>query len=92
MIRSLIACALALSLAACSTTGGGSGVTLEKDKVTGMDSRDAAWATATKSYHDAAVSLVKEQKPACELKAAPGQSLKIEGLESFSCYGGGGSA
>lgn len=89
MFRILIAAALALFLAACSTTGG---VTIEKDKVSGMDSRDAAYATATKSYHESVVNLAKEQKPACRLKAVPGQVLKIEGLEELSCYSGGASA
>lgn len=89
MFRTLAVAALALFLAACSTK---SGVVIEKDKVSGMESRDAAYATATKSYHDAVVNITKEQKPACRLKAAPGQTLKIEGLEEFSCYGGGSAS
>jgi hypothetical protein len=89
MIRRLLSiCALALSVAACGTTG----ATIESGKVTNMDSRDAAYVMTTKSFHDTVHNLEKDRKPVCELKAAAGQTLKIDGLESFSCYGGGGGA
>lgn len=87
ILRFILLCA-ALALTACGTTG----ASIENGKVTGMESRDAAYVMTTKSYHDTVHNLEKDRKPACEFKAAAGQTLKIEGLESFACYGAGGGA
>lgn len=79
MKKSLIILA-ALALSACATKD--SKVTMKNGETSGLDSRDAAWALATKSSNDAVVDLEKNRKPQCEID----MKGTITDLK-FSCYG-----
>lgn len=88
-VRTITTLALAVILAACSSTP----VTLnygdEKNpnrvtSVTGLKSHDAANVITYAGYTNAQVK--KPQKAVCSLKAASGKELKIDGLSEFTCW------